>query len=110
MRNGTKKLIGTIVFCGAFAGVCALLNLRGKEDYSEKYAGYDLTSDVTGLEREGTYTGYLHEHEGATYPGKTVDIDISILPLKAAMLRSLPITTTSHRCFSPITSPWLLLM
>ena len=76
MRNGTKKLIGTIVFCGAFAGVCALLNLRGKEDYSEKYAGYDLTSDVTGLEREGTYTGYLHEHEGATYPGKTVDIDI----------------------------------
>ena len=76
MRNGTKKLIGTIVFCGAFAGVCVLLNLRGKDDYSEKYAGYDLTSDVTGLEREGTYTGYLHEHEGATYPGKTVDIDI----------------------------------
>ena len=76
MRNGTKKLIGTIVFCGAFAGVCVLLNLRGKEDYTEKYAGYDLTSDVTGLEREGTYTGYLHEHEGATYPGKTVDIDI----------------------------------
>ena len=67
MRNGTKKLIGTIVFCGAFAGVCVLLNLRGKEDYTEKYAGYDLTSDVTGLEREGTYTGYLHEHEGATF-------------------------------------------
>ena len=76
MRNGTKKLIGTIVFCGAFAGVCVLLNLRGKDNYSEKYEGYDLTSDVTGLEREGTYTGYLHEHEGATYPGKTVDIDI----------------------------------
>ncbi|MCR5739078.1 MAG: extracellular solute-binding protein [Lachnospiraceae bacterium] len=76
MRNGTKKLIGTIVFCGAFAGVCVLLNLRGKDDYSEKYAGYDLTSDVTGLEREGTYTGYLNQHEGATYPGKTVDIDI----------------------------------
>lgn len=76
MRNGTKKLIGTIVFCGAFAGVCVLLNLRGKEDYSEKYAGYDLNSDIVGMERAGTYSGYLLEHEGAAYPNKTVDIDI----------------------------------
>ena len=76
MRNGTKKLIGTIVFCGAFAGVCVLLNLRGKEDYSEKYAGYDLNSDIAGMERAGTYSGYLLEHEGAAYPNKTVDIDI----------------------------------
>ena len=76
MRNGTKKLIGTVVFCGAFAGVCVLLNLRGKETFYEKYAGYDLTSDVVGLERTGTYTGYLLEHEGASCPDKTVDIDI----------------------------------
>ena len=76
MRNGTKKLIGTIVFCGAFAGVCILLNLRGKENFSEKYAGYDLSTDIVGLERTGTYTGYLLDHEGAAYPDKTVDIDI----------------------------------
>ncbi|MBQ3852455.1 MAG: extracellular solute-binding protein [Lachnospiraceae bacterium] len=76
MRNGTKKLIGTVVFCGAFAGVCVLLNLRGKETFYEKYAGYDLTTDIVGLERTGTYTGYLLEHEGASCPDKTVDIDI----------------------------------
>ena len=76
MKNGTKKLIGTVVFCGAFAGVCILLNLRGKENFSEKYAGYDLSTDIVGLERTGTYTGYLLDHEGAAYPDKTVDIDI----------------------------------
>ncbi len=76
MKNGTKKLIGTVVFCGAFAGVCVLLNLRGKENFSEKYAGYDLSTDIVGLERTGTYTGYLLDHEGAAYPDKTVDIDI----------------------------------
>jgi len=76
MKNGTKKLIGTVVFCGAFAGVCVLLNLRGKDTFYEKYAGYDLTTDVVGLERTGTYTGYLLEHEGASCPDKTVNIDI----------------------------------
>ncbi len=76
MKNGTKKLIGTVVFCGAFAGICVLLNLRDKGNFSEKYAGYDLTTDIVGLERTGTYTGYLLEHEGAAYPDKTVDIDI----------------------------------
>ena len=76
MRNGTKKLIGTVVFCGAFAGICVLLNLRGKDTFYEKYAGYDLTTDVVGLERTGTYTGYLLEHEGASCPDKTVDINI----------------------------------
>ena len=76
MKNGTKKRIVTVVFCGAFAGVCVLLNLRGKENFSEKYAGYDLSTDIVGLERTGTYTGYLLEHEGAAYPDKTVDINI----------------------------------
>ena len=76
MKNGTKKLIGTVVFCGAFAGICILLNLRDKENFSEKYAGYDLSTDIVGLERTGTYTGYLLEHEGASCPDKTVDIDI----------------------------------
>ena len=76
MKNGTKKFIGTVVFCGAFAGICVLLNLRDKENFSEKYAGYDLSTDIVGLERTGTYTGYLLDHEGAAYPDKTVDVDI----------------------------------
>ncbi|MBP5555426.1 MAG: extracellular solute-binding protein [Lachnospiraceae bacterium] len=76
MKNGTKKFIGTVVFCGAFAGICVLLNLRDKDNFSDKYAGYDLTTDIVGLERTGTYTGYLLDHEGAAYPDKTVDIDI----------------------------------
>ena len=76
MKNGTKKFIGKVVFCGAFAGICVLLNLRDKDNFSDKYAGYDLTTDIVGLERTGTYTGYLLDHEGAAYPDKTVDIDI----------------------------------
>ena len=43
--------------------VLVLLSLRDVENYHYKYEGVDLTKDVEGMERTGTYTGYLLAHE-----------------------------------------------
>ena len=45
--------------------IAFILSLQGAEDFHEKYAGTDLTRDVEGMERVGTYTGYLNEHMDA---------------------------------------------
>ena len=45
--------------------IAFILSLQGAEDFHEKYAGTDLTRDVEGMERAGTYTGYLNEHADA---------------------------------------------
>ena len=45
--------------------IAFILSLQGAEDFHEKYAGTDLTRDVEGMERVGTYTGYLNEHADA---------------------------------------------
>ena len=39
------------------------MNLRPIETFEEKYAGVDLTTDVEGAVREGTYSKYLKEHQ-----------------------------------------------
>lgn len=60
--------------------VCAIiafiLSLQGAEDFHEKYAGTDLTRDVEGMERVGTYTGYLNEHADAQDMTCEAEIDL----------------------------------
>ena len=60
--------------------VCAIiafiLSLQGAEDFHEKYAGTDLTRDVEGMERVGTYTGYLNEHADAHDMTCEAEIDL----------------------------------
>ena len=38
--------------------ICVLLNLRPVENFQQKYEGVDLSADVEGAVREGTYTKY----------------------------------------------------
>ncbi len=78
MKSETgKKIIITLIVLAVFVGICVLLSMRKVEDFSDKYEGVDLSSDVAGMERVGTYTGYLHDHAGEEVSADTeFDVDI----------------------------------
>ncbi len=77
MNKTLKKIIITVIVFAVFALICVLLSMRDVENFSDKYAGADLNSDVAGMERTGTYSGYLNEHADAISPADTqIDIDI----------------------------------
>ena len=76
MKNSVKKLIGAVVVVAAIAGAAGLMSLREVEDFHDKYAGSDLTVDVEGMEREGTYSEYLRNHADAKYSEKDVEVNL----------------------------------
>ena len=65
MRKNIKKILIIVTVIVIVAIIAFILSLQGVEDFHEKYAGTDLTRDVEGMERAGTYTGYLNEHVDA---------------------------------------------
>lgn len=77
MKSSGKKVIVTVAVIAVIALVFILLSMRGVEDFHEKYAGVDLSADVDGLNREGTYTGYLNEHSGAKNSVQSVEVDLT---------------------------------
>ncbi|MCR5032791.1 MAG: extracellular solute-binding protein [Lachnospiraceae bacterium] len=77
MKGWMKKTLITVAVIVAFVLLCVLLNLRDTETFHDKYEGVDLTRDVTGMERTGTYTGYLQAHEGAALSAQDVVVDIT---------------------------------
>ncbi|MCQ2493852.1 MAG: extracellular solute-binding protein, partial [Lachnospiraceae bacterium] len=72
-----KKFFITVAVIAAFILLCLLLSLRKVANFSDKYEGVNLNAGVEGMERTGTYAGYLNSHSGAAEPTKTVDIDIN---------------------------------
>ena len=76
MKSSVKKIIVTVAVVAVIALIAFLMSLRGVEDFHEKYAGVDLTKDVEGMERTGTYTGYLNDHADAAHPAQNVDVDL----------------------------------
>lgn len=76
MNKTGKKLLITGIVLAAFVLLCVLLSLRKVDTFESKYAGTDLNANVAGMERMGTYTDYLLEHEDAKEPASDVDIDI----------------------------------
>lgn len=75
MRKNIKILIVIAVMI-VIAIIAFILSLQGAEDFHEKYAGTDLTRDVEGMERVGTYTGYLNEHADAQDMTCEAEIDL----------------------------------
>lgn len=77
MKDSVKKWI----LLGGLAAVVVVFlvvkSLSGVEDFHDKYEGYDLSEDVEGAVREGTYTGYLGMHENAAHPDKDVEISLA---------------------------------
>lgn len=77
MNKAVLKGLGIVVAILAvifiFVGVSSL---RPKTDFSEKYEGYNLSVDVEGLNREGTYSGYIGNHADAAHPKNEVEVDL----------------------------------
>lgn len=76
MRKNIKKILIVIAVMIVIAMIAFILSLQGAEDFHEKYAGTDLTRDVEGMERAGTYTGYLNEHADARDMTCEAEIDL----------------------------------
>ena len=76
MKKNSRTIL---IVCGVIAAlvvVCVLLSMRGIETFHDKYEGSDLTKDVEGMERTGTYTNYLLDHEGADKPAESIEVDL----------------------------------
>lgn len=76
MRENMKKLWIGIGVVAVIAIIAVLWSMRGVEDFHEKYAGEDLTRDVEGMERTGTYTGYLNDHADAADMTQEAVVDL----------------------------------
>lgn len=76
MKSSVKKGIIAAVVVVAVIAVVVLMSLRGIEDFHDKYDGVDLSVDVAGMERSGTYTGYLRDHADAAYAVQGFDVDL----------------------------------
>lgn len=76
MKSSVKKAVVAAIIIVVIAVVAVLMSLRDVEDFHEKYEGFDLTTDVEGMEREGTYTGYLNAHADASNSGESVEVDL----------------------------------
>ena len=67
MKSSVKKVIVAACVVAVIAVIAILLSMRDVEDFHEKYAGTDLSMEIAGMEREGTYTGYLNDHANHAY-------------------------------------------
>ncbi len=77
MGKSAKKILAGVAALLVITAIVVFLLLQDRtSDFSKKYAGYDLASDVEGMEREGTYTKYLAQHADASYPDEDVEIDL----------------------------------
>ena len=75
-----KTLRKVLIVCGILAviiGLCVLLSNKEKTDFHEKYADTDLTAEVEGMERTGSYTGYLISHQNDEMPSENIDVDLN---------------------------------
>lgn len=76
MKSSVKKAIVAACVVAVIAVIAILLSMRDVEDFHEKYAGTDLSMEIAGMEREGTYTGYLSDHAGAADASESRDVDL----------------------------------
>ena len=73
-RKWRNVLIGVLAAAVVIAGVW-LLN-RGPGDFSAKYAGVDLSTDVSGIGRGNTYDAYAAAHAGEPAVTQSVQADL----------------------------------
>jgi ABC-type glycerol-3-phosphate transport system substrate-binding protein len=76
MNKTFKKVLIAVIAVAAIIVLCVLLSRRKISDFHDKYAGVDLTEEVEGTERKGTYAKYIASHEGGALPDKDVDVDL----------------------------------
>ncbi len=75
MRKMHRILIG--LACVAVIIVLITVLGGGVQNFSSKYEGYDLDSDVSGIGREDTYDGYLRACAGTRSGDSRVEVDVA---------------------------------
>ena len=73
-RKWRNILIGVLVVAAVV--VLIVLLSRGTTDYSSKYAGVDLSTDITGIGRSNTYEAYVASHASEPEVRKEVAVDV----------------------------------
>ena len=58
------------------SGIILSSGAQEKPQIAEKYEGTDLSEEVEGLNREGTYSEYLKQYAAESCPQKDVEIDV----------------------------------
>ena len=76
MRNSVKKWGVGIAAFAAIVTTAVLLPQDKVTDFHEKYEGTDLTSDIKGMERAGTYIRYIAGHDSSVRPQENVNIEL----------------------------------
>lgn len=74
--NQRWKII-TLVLVIILAVAAIVILGRDADDFSAKYAGTDLTSDVSGIGREDTYANYLQAHGDVPSAKEEIVLDIA---------------------------------
>ena len=74
-RKWRNVLIGVLVVAALVAGIWLLS--QGPADFSAKYAGIDLSTDVSGIGRSNTYDAYVSSFEGE--PAVTDEVTVDLL-------------------------------
>ncbi|MBR5421725.1 MAG: extracellular solute-binding protein [Lachnospiraceae bacterium] len=75
MKKKNTWIIVVLVLL-ALGGLLFALSHRKVLDFHDKYEGADLTREVAGAERIGTYDKYIRSHEGAATPSADTEVDI----------------------------------
>ncbi len=76
MKKTTGKIL---IVLAVLAVIVAIVALKPKksEDFSEKYAGVDLSVNNDSAAGEGTYTDYMNVYADFDKPEYSVDVDLS---------------------------------
>ena len=76
MHTTVKKIIAVVLSITVIGGVFVVLSGRDVKDFHDKYKDTDLTVDVQGMERVGTYNKYLAQYKDAGKPSTDIDIQL----------------------------------
>ena len=76
MKKKNNTLFIVLAVIAVVAVVLIILSNRKVADFHNKYEGVDLTKEVVGTERKGTYDKYVRSHPGAAQPAKDTVVDI----------------------------------
>ena len=66
MKKNRKVVLSVIIVVIAFV-IFIAIKPDNVTNYSEKYAGVDLTPDVDSVSRKNTYAQYLEGHKDVVY-------------------------------------------
>ena len=76
MKKSVKKVGICVTAFVIIAVIATLMSQEKVTDFHEKYAGTDLTSDIEGMERSGTYMQYLASHDQSKCPKQNIKVDL----------------------------------